>query len=113
MPSRILKVLCTGAEQDAVAAKHRTVERYEGFVVVEASSAEAEALGAQHLVEDLTDDFVIHLPDRDIDTSQPRLDAQGRTHPHPAYAGAEPLGRASTTTSYSSSGPSRPAGSRR
>jgi len=92
MPTRILKVLCTGAEQDAVAAKHRTVERYEGFVVVEASPAEAEALGAEHLVEDITDDFVIHLPDRDIDTSRPRLDAKGRTHPHPAYAGAEPLG---------------------
>jgi subtilisin family serine protease len=88
---RILKIFASGDEQDAAADGAAVVERYDGFVVVDATAAEAKRLARRFPVEDITDQYVLHVGDRTIDTSTPRVDETGATRAHPAYRAAKAL----------------------
>jgi len=85
MPDRILKVFASGPEQAKLRERFEPVATYDAFVVLEVSEADAAALAASHLVEDITGEYAIRLADRVIDTSVPRVDATGKRRPHPAY----------------------------
>jgi serine protease AprX len=92
--SRMLKVFATAREQDELAERYTVVERYPAFVLVEASPAEVRAIGADHLVEDITDQYSIQLGGElrsSIDVSSPRITARGTTAAHPAYRGVKRL----------------------
>ncbi len=91
MADRIVKVFVSGDEQQSLASRFREIARYDAFVVLQVAPRDATELGTRHLVEDITDEYAIRLGDRVIDTSLPRLDARGKRHPHPAYAGAKTL----------------------
>ena len=58
---RILKVFVTGADPDLAAQNVAVLERYDAFVVIEASRAAAKTLARRHLVEDITDQYRILL----------------------------------------------------
>jgi serine protease AprX len=83
--NRILKVFATGAEQDRLAGQVDVLERYDAFVLVEATPAAARKLAREQLVEDITDLYEIPLGTGTIDTSTARVDGEGVTRPHPAY----------------------------
>ena len=88
---RILKVFCTGADQDRLAEILPVVARYEGFVIVEISEKKTSELARRFPVEDITDLYMIQVADRTIDTAQPRIDAKGKVRAHPAYKGVKKL----------------------
>lgn len=93
--SRMLKVFVTGRQQDEVGATYSIVERYPAFVIVDAADAQAEALSAAYLVEDVTDQYVIPLGgtiQSTIDVSAPRITTRGTTASHPDYKGVKRLG---------------------
>lgn len=90
---RMLKVFCSGADQDRVAERYRVVERYDGFVLAQVARAQAAALAREYATEDITDLYRIRSGTREIDTSRPRLDSKGKLHAHAAYRGARPLSR--------------------
>ncbi len=91
MAARILKVFASGPEQKQVVERFPPLATYDAFVVLEVSPRDADALAASHLVEDITGEYAIHLADRVIDTSVPRLDSSGKRHAHPAYGRAKTL----------------------
>ena len=82
---RILKVFATGADQERLAAEAELLERYDAFVLAAAAPAAAKRIARAYLTEDITDDYEIPLVTGTIDTSTPRIDAEGATRPHPAY----------------------------
>ncbi len=91
---RILKVFVSGRQQDEFAERYEVVERYDAFVVVDASAVDAQAIGEHYLVEDITDQYAIPLGgevNSSIDASVPRITARGTTAAHPIYAGAKRL----------------------
>jgi subtilisin-like proprotein convertase family protein/subtilisin family serine protease len=88
---RILKIFCSGAEQDRLAGVYRIIERYQGFVLVEVGEAEVSKLAQHYPVEDITELYTIRIGDRAIDTSQPRVDVKGKVRAHPAYKGVKRL----------------------
>jgi subtilisin family serine protease len=83
--NRILKVFATEAEQDRLAEQLDVLERYDAFVLAEASPAAAKRLAREQLVEDITDEYEIRVGTQTIDTSTPRVDVKGATRAHPAY----------------------------
>ena len=89
--NRILKVFCSGADQDRFAEAYPVMERYDGFVLAEVASAEAQAISERYPVEDITDLYSIRVGEQEIDTSQPRVDDRGKQRSHPAYKGAKRL----------------------
>jgi subtilisin family serine protease len=83
---RILKVFATGAEQDRLAETVDVLERYDAFLLAEASPAVAKKLAREQLVEDVTDQYEIPLgAGAAIDTTTPRVDERGAIRAHPAY----------------------------
>lgn len=82
---RILKIFATEAEQKSLPEKLDVLERYDAFVVAEAAPATAKKVARDHLVEDITDKYEIQLGTGTIDTSEPRIEAEGVTRAHPAY----------------------------
>ena len=92
--NRMLKVFVTARLQDELAEHYEVVARYDAFVVVDVSAAEAVAIGEHHLVEDITDQYAIPLGgelNSSIDASLPRITARGATVAHPTYARAKRL----------------------
>jgi len=87
----MLKVFCTGRDQDRLAQTHRVIERYNGFVLAEVPKQDVGRLSREYPVEDITDLYTIRVGGRAIDTSRPRLDAKGMLRSHPAYQGTKPL----------------------
>ncbi|MBW2440473.1 MAG: S8 family serine peptidase [Deltaproteobacteria bacterium] len=88
---RILKVFCTGVDQDRLAETLQVVARYEGFVIAEIAAEKIADLARRYPVEDITDLYRIQVGDRIIDTAQPRVDAKGKLRAHPAYKGVKKL----------------------
>lgn len=85
---RVVKVLCSPAEQDRLSQSERLLERYDGFGLFELDADRVPAFAKSWPVEDITDQYVIRVGDERIDTSAPRIDRQGRSRTHPAYEGA-------------------------
>lgn len=92
--NKILKVFCTGVEQDRLAETYQVVARYEGFVIVETTEEKIASITQSYPVEDITDLYTIHVGERTIDTIQPRIDAKGKLRAHPAYRGIKRLSTA-------------------
>ncbi len=67
------------------------IERYDAFVLAEAAPATARKIAREHLVEDITDQYQIPVGAVTIDTSIPRVDAEGVTRAHPTYLRAASL----------------------
>ncbi len=92
--SRVIKVFVPSDRQDEVVGSDDAIENYDAFVVLEVSDARAEALGQEHLVEDITDQYAIPVGDafdEHIDSTIPRVTPGGRAASHPAYKGAKRL----------------------
>lgn len=83
--NHILKVFVTGDEQETLPNIKRIVERYDGFVVIEAPDSSLEELQRNYLVEDITPLYRIETRARTINTSRPRIDKAGKLHANPAY----------------------------
>ncbi len=88
---RMLKVFCTGEAQSALAKEYRVIERYQGFVLIQAPKSAVTRIARQYPVEDITDLYTIHAVDRVINTSRPRVDRTGKARAHPAYRDVKPL----------------------
>lgn len=88
---RIVKVFCSGPEQTALSKQYKTLARYPGFFVIEASKKALAPLARKYPVEDITELYTIDTGERVIDTSRARVDAKGKRHAHPAYRGVERL----------------------
>ena len=69
---RILKVFCTGADQNRLAESLQVIARYEGFVIVEIDPKQKASLARRYPVEDITDLYTIKVGDRLIDTAHIR-----------------------------------------
>ncbi|MFZ5594964.1 MAG: S8 family serine peptidase [Pseudomonadota bacterium] len=89
--NRIVKIFCTGVEQDGIADKFHVIERYEGFVLAEVEKKALSRLARSYPIEDITDLYSIQVGEKIIDTSLPRLDVQGKLRSHPAYKGVKTL----------------------
>ncbi|UCF93797.1 MAG: S8 family serine peptidase [Desulfobacterales bacterium] len=88
---RFIKVFCTGAEQDRLAANYRVIATYPGFALVEVAADQIADLARQYPLEDITDLYTLRVGERAIDTSQPRVDPKGKLRAHPAYQGVRRL----------------------
>jgi len=82
---RMLKVFCRDVEQDKFAEHYSVIERYQGFVLAEVAGEAIDKLAREYPVEDITDQYTLHLEGQKLDTSQPRLDANGKLLSHPNY----------------------------
>jgi subtilisin family serine protease len=83
---RTLKVFATGDEQDRLAKRVELLERYDAFVLAQAPPATAARIAREYLTEDITDQYAIPVATGTIDTTTPRIDVDGSTRTHPAYA---------------------------
>lgn len=89
--NRMVKVFCKGKEQKNISKGYRIIEYYDGFVLADIPQQELAALSQKYPVEDITDIYTLWVGGQKIDTSIPRFEAAGKTHPHPAYKGVRPL----------------------
>lgn len=89
--NRTLKIFCRDAEQDKFVEQYPVIERYQGFVLVEVAEEISEKLTHEFPVEDITDQYILHLGEQQIDTSQPRLGVDGKLHAHPDYKAEKKL----------------------
>jgi serine protease AprX len=89
--SRTVKVFCAPRDQERLAESYGAIEHYDGFVLLEVTDAEAEAIARLYPCEDITDQYTIEVDDGEIDTDRPRVDARGKQQVHPAYGGAKRL----------------------
>ncbi len=62
----------------------KPIEKYPAFTLAEVADAALADIKRDYLVEDITDQYVLPVAGG-IDTSLPRITAQGKTLPHPAY----------------------------
>lgn len=89
-----MKVFVDTRQQDDLAQRYQVVERYDAFILIEVSPEEAQSLGRQYLIEDITDQYAIPLGgalQSSIDVSVPRITDRGKTVTHPSYKGAKRL----------------------
>ena len=82
----ILKVFARKQEAADVLAQSTLIERYDAFLLVQATPASARALARKYPVEDITDQYEIDLPNVDIKTTRPRITTTG-TRAHAAFKG--------------------------
>jgi hypothetical protein len=83
---KTLKVYASKQDVPAIAAVAKVIEKYDAFLLVEANEAAAKSLARKYPVEDITDHYALTFGSRTIDTSKPRITAQG-TRTHAAYKG--------------------------
>jgi len=82
--NKILKVFVSGDEQEKLPSG-KIIERYDGFVLIEASESEATELQRNYLCEDITSLYQIQTRARTINTNRARIDKTGVVRPHAAY----------------------------
>jgi subtilisin family serine protease len=87
---RILKIYDSERPLAQGNASIKTIEKYPAFTVAEVADNAVDNVKRDYLVEDITDQYA--LPSAGVDTSVPRIDAQGKTLPHPSYQKATRLG---------------------
>jgi len=79
-----LKVFAGKEDAPDVLARATLIERYDAFLLVQATPAVARALARKYLVEDITDQYEIEMPNAKINTARPRITPKG-AEAHPAY----------------------------
>lgn len=89
--ARTLKIYDYTPPADAAAQAVKIIETYPAFVLAEVGENAVEGLKRSHLVEDVTDQYELPAGSTSIDTTKPRINAQGKTMPHPAYRAAATL----------------------
>ena len=87
----ILKVFCSGADQDQLADQYQVIEAYEGFILIEVTEDQANQIAQRYPFEDISDLYRIRIGNRTVDTSQPRMDVKGSLQKHPDYKGTKEL----------------------
>jgi serine protease AprX len=87
---RILKVYDSEKALDPSRFQAKLIEKYPAFTVAEVDEAAVQGLKNNYLVEDITDQYTLPAAGG-IDTSTPRISAQGKTLSHPAYKSAPRL----------------------
>jgi serine protease AprX len=90
--TKILKVYAGKDEVAAISESVKVIETYEAFTVVEADEEQAKALAKKYPVEDMTAQYDLKLGGQTVDTSKPRITAEGTTRPHAAYKGVRQPG---------------------
>ena len=101
--NKILKVFVSGDEQEKIPSG-KIIERYDGFVLLEAPESEATELQRNYLSEDITSLYQIQTRARTINTNRARIDKTGAVRSHAAYKLRKDSHRDCTTTLFSSSG---------
>jgi subtilisin-like proprotein convertase family protein len=88
-------VFCGPAEQERLAERHATVQRYPGFTVLEVEEGDVAAISSRFPVEDISSQYELTIDGEAIDTALPRCDASGKEVAHPAYESVKrmPKGR--------------------
>lgn len=89
--TRTIKVFCSEEDRAKLSATHNVIENYDSFLLLKVSKAALESLARKYPIEDISDQFTIHIGSRKINTDSPRVDAQGRMRPHVAYRGVKKL----------------------
>ena len=89
---RILKVYSANDDGEAAIRKSgKTIQKYDAFLLVEATSAQAKSLSRKYPVEDITSQYRLKIGDRTVNTAHPRITAEGSVRPHIAYTGTRRL----------------------
>jgi serine protease AprX len=89
--NRVLKVFCSGPEQDALAQDYSVIERYPAFVLVGVSSKTAKSIARTHLTEDITSQYSIEAGPAIVNTTTPGIDPAGKAHIRAASGDVKPL----------------------
>jgi hypothetical protein len=87
----MVKIFCRGEEQKSVSERYHVLEQYDGFVLAEVSQSDLREISQKYPVEDITDLYTLHVGERVIDTSIPRIEAKGKVRSPPAYKGMKQL----------------------
>ena len=87
----ILKLFCSGADQDQLVDSYEIIERYDGFMLIKVAEDQVEEIAQRYPIEDITDLYTIRVGERTLDTSLPRVDAKGKLRTHPDYKGVKRL----------------------
>ena len=82
----VLKVFAARDEAEKILKRATLIERYEAFLLVQASPAAASAIKRAYPVEDITDQYQLDLPNVKVSTSKPRVTTSG-VRAHPGYKG--------------------------
>jgi serine protease AprX len=85
----ILKVYANADERKTVLESAKLIEKYDAFVVVQASEASAQELAKQFPLEDISDQYALQFGDRTIKSTTPRTATAGKSK---AAKGGEKLG---------------------
>jgi serine protease AprX len=80
----ILKVFVDKDARPAVLQQSTLIEPYDAFLLVQATPAGARRLARKYPVEDITDHYQVHLPNKTLNTARPRITTAGKVR-HPAY----------------------------
>ena len=65
---------------------------YDAFTLVEVGERRPRASPVQHLIEDISSQYLLRIGDAVADTSKPRVTSRGAVRAHKAYAGIKPPG---------------------
>ncbi len=76
---RVLKVFCTGEDQDRLAERFPVTARYQGFMLIEAPRRAVQSLAREYPVQDITTLYTIPVGGRLIDPASPPPDRRGRS----------------------------------
>jgi serine protease AprX len=87
---RILKIYDSEHALAPSEPQVKLIEKYPAFSVAEVADAAVQDLKNAYLVEDITDQYKLPAAGG-IDTSTPRINAQGKTLSHPSYQSAPRL----------------------
>jgi serine protease AprX len=79
-----LKVFAGKEDAPDILARATLIERYDAFLLVQATPAAARALASKYPVEDITTQYEIEMPNAKINTGRPRITPKG-VQAHPAY----------------------------
>src|SRR5262249_6286461 len=88
---RILKIYTSAKPLALNSSQGKIIETYPAFTVAEVADSTLPQLQRDYLLEDITDQYRLPSGEGQIDTSIPRITAQGRTTAHPAYRSAPRL----------------------
>jgi hypothetical protein len=96
----ILRVFVDKDDRPPVLQQSTLIEPYDAFLLVQATPAGARRLARKYPVEDITDHYQVHLPNKTLNTARPRITTAGKVR-HPLQGGAALAGPASLSRAVS------------
>ncbi|MBV1907335.1 MAG: S8 family serine peptidase [Pseudomonadales bacterium] len=82
---RTIKVFCDRKAQAELLSKYDVLESYENFLLLNVVKSDAKAISKDYPIEDISDQYNIHIGNRKIDTNHPRIIGTGVTRAHKSY----------------------------